>query len=255
MTKRIATMSLAAVFAATFVASAHAAIIAGWDQNDNSCALCGSGFGFAPSSFPQANDHGPAAANHDIANFESEVDINGNYVWIQSFAGTTVNDLESAGSGGSFSFQGGVEQPPGGVWSGNGSQSVFTVPTTGYSDINVSWAQRGTATGFNSRVFEYSTDGGTNWTDIGAYNHTDTTAASSGALTSTFKTVSLDMAASLDNNPNAMFRITYSGASSATGNNRWDNFYVQGVAIPEPASLLLLSLGGIALVTFNRRKS
>ncbi|MCC7086870.1 MAG: PEP-CTERM sorting domain-containing protein [Pirellulales bacterium] len=91
-------------------------------------------------------------------------------------------------------------------------------------------------------MFEYSVDGGANWTDIGAYT------GSAGALSATFATVSLDFTAiaGLDNNPNAMFRITYSGATNASGNNRWDNFYVQGTElIPEPSTI------GLALASFG----
>ena len=179
MTRRIATMFLAATFAAILVTStAHASIIAGWDENSNANALAPSGFGFEPSDFPQAKEHGPAAASYDIANFDVAVDANGLYTLVQSFSGTTTNDLAGAGSGGSFSFVGDTN---------NGAQSVWTVPTTGYTDINVSWAQRGTPTGYDSRVFEYSTDGGSNWTDVGAYT------GSAGALTSTWATVSLDL--------------------------------------------------------------
>ncbi len=215
---------------------ANAAIIAGWDQNSNANPLAPTGFGFEAADFPQANDHGPAAGGYTLADFDSTVDGNGIYTLVQSFAGSTVNDLAGAGSGGSFSFVGPTN---------NGAKSVFAVPTTGFYDITVSWAQRGTSTGYNSRVFEYSTDGGSSWTDVGAY------AGSAGALGSSFTTVSIDLSSVLDlrNNPDAMFRITYSGASSSSGNNRWDNFYVQGTEIPEPATLGLafVCLGGLLI--------
>lgn len=215
-------------------AAANATIIAGWHQNDNANALAGDGFALTPADFPQAADFGNGF--HSMANFDGEVDGNGLYTKVDSFSGTTLNDLGGSGtSGGSFSFIGPTN---------NGASSVFTVPTTGYSDILVSWAQRGTSTGYTSRTFEYSTDGGSNWTNIGAFT------GSAGALSSTWATVALDLSAvsSLDNNANAMFRITYDGASSSSGNNRWDNFYVEGTIVPEPATLALLAMGGLALL-------
>lgn len=248
MNKRV--VLLLAVIAAMSTASiSNAAIIAGWDQNGNANANAGDGFGLTPGDFPQANEHGPASATHTINAVNPTTDGFGLYINVDSFAGTTDNDLAGAGSGGSFSFIG---------TQSNGSQSIFSVPTDGYTDISVSWSQRGTATGFNSRVFEYSSDGGSSWTDIGAFNHTDATAASSGALGSAFKTVSLDLSSvtALDDNSDVMFRITYSGASNASGNNRWDNFYVQGteVVVPEPASLLLVGLAVFGFFGFTRRK-
>jgi len=54
----------------------------------------------------------------------------------------------------------------------------------------------------------------------------------------------------LNNNPNAAFRIVFSGATTATGNNRIDNFVVEGTSttIPEPPTIALLGTGMTALV-------
>jgi hypothetical protein len=234
--RKISFIFSAVALCALTASIANAAIIAGWDQNSNANPLAPTGFGFEAADFPQANDHGPAAGGLTIADFDATVDGNGIYTLVQSFAGSTVNDLEGAGAGGSFSFVGNTN---------NGAKMVFSVPTTGFAGVSVSWTQRGTSTGYNSRVFEYSTDGGSSWTDIGAY------AGSAGALGSSFTTVSLDLStiAGLNNNSAAAFRITYSGASSTNGNNRLDNFYVQGTEIPEPATigLAFACLGGLLI--------
>lgn len=222
-------LSLAVALAVTCgTSSAFADVVAGWHQNGNADTSHPTGFGFKPADFPQAADYG--TGTHSIAVIDGSLDPNGNYLLVESFSGNTLNDINGAGAGGSFSFEGSAN---------NGSSSIFAVPTNGYVDLNISWAQRGTSTGYNSRVFEYSVDGGDNWTDVGAYT------GSAGALSATWTLVSIDLSAvsGLDNNPDAMFRLTYSGASSSSGNNRWDNFYVQGTLIPEPSTCALLFVG------------
>jgi hypothetical protein len=49
-----------------------------------------------------------------------------------------------------------------------------------------------------------------------------------------------------------VFRITLNGATNVSGNNRFDNILVQGIQVPEPASLSLLSILGLAAVARRR---
>ena len=51
--------------------------------------------------------------------------------------------------------------------------------------------------------------------------------------------------------------MTFTGATSASGNNRLDNIQLNAVVVPEPSSGALLVLGGMALVAIRslRKKS
>ncbi|CUS47679.1 MAG: outer membrane protein [Idiomarinaceae bacterium HL-53] len=129
--------------------------LAYWAQNNN--ALPTGGNGFTSGSFPMPADEGEGLLY--LENFNTQTDSNGAYSYLKSFAGTTTNRIGAYPSGGSLAPHGGSGN------SNNGMHVVFEVNTKGYQQINVSWAQRGTSTGFNSRVFAYSTDG-VNYTTV-----------------------------------------------------------------------------------------
>jgi hypothetical protein len=219
--------------------SAPAALIAYWDQNSN--ALPGGGFGFVPADFPQPADQG--AGTITLANFDTTTGgVDGAYTSIASFGGDLLNAQPSIPFGGSLS-------PTGATGTANNGMSILmNVSTAGYEDIQVSWAQRGTTTGFSGRQFAYSTDG-VNFTDLG----TDT-----GALTATWvlKTYDFSSITAVDNQAAVTFRITLTGATNATGNNRFDNLTVTGTpTIPEPgtAVLAMLSLAAAGAVSMRSR--
>ncbi|MEM6334120.1 MAG: PEP-CTERM sorting domain-containing protein [Planctomycetota bacterium] len=219
-------------------AHASADVIAYWNQNSNS--LPGGGFGFETTDFPQAADLG--AGSLTLADFDTSA-TSGVFDTIQSFAGTTVNAQPSVSSGGSLAPQNGS----GGV--NNGMSIDLTVSTDNFEDIIVSWAQRGTSTGFDSRAFSYSIDGGTNFVLVG----TD-----SGSLGSSWATETYDLSAvtAVDDQSSVIFRITLDGGSttSSSGNNRFDNITIEGTVIPEPASLALLA-AGLGVAGLRRRSA
>lgn len=221
------------------VSSAPAALIAYWDQNSNQ--LPSGAFGFVPADFPQPADQGTGSLT--LANFDTTTGgVDGAYTSIASFGGDALNAQPTIVAGGSLS-------PTGGTGTVNNGMSILlNVSTAGYEDIQVSWAQRGTSTGFTGRQFAYSTDG-VNFTDLGA----DT-----GALPSTWAIKAYDFTsiAAVDNQASVTFRITLTGAGNASGNNRFDNITVTGTpAIPEPgtAVLALLSLAAAGAVTMRSR--
>ena len=184
--------------------------IAYWSQNFNE--LPDGSFGFNPDSFPQQPDVG--AGTIFLTDFNEDTAANGSYITIQSFAGSTINALPGYAAGGSLSVQGGP------ATSNNGAAIVIQINSAGYQDLQLSWAQRGTATGFNERRISWSIEG-ENFTDF---------AVDSGALGSSFQLRSYDFSpvAELNNQTSVYFRIELNGASNATGNNRFDNLLVTG---------------------------
>jgi hypothetical protein len=112
----------------------------------------------------------------------------------------------------------------------NGKSIVFKFSMSGYTDLNVSFATRGTATGFTTGTWAYSTDGST-WTAL-----PDNTATTS----TSFSVKTLATITGLDNAADAYLRYTLSGCTNVNGNNRVDN--VQLRATP---SALMITLGNV----------
>ena len=158
-------------------------------------------------------------------------------------AGTTTNARQGDVAGQALSLQSGTGN------ANNGHSITINVSTVGFAAIVLSFATQGTSTGFNSNQLQYSLDGIT-FVDFGSPY---TPAATFGSVPFTFD---LSSVTGLDNNADAALRIVFSGATSATGNNRIDNLVVAGGAnttIPEPASVFLLSSGLLSLFALRRR--
>ncbi|MDI6767395.1 MAG: T9SS type A sorting domain-containing protein [Bacteroidota bacterium] len=103
----------------------------------------------------------------------------------------------------------------------NGKSFIYTVPTTGYKDIVLTYATRGTSTGFTSHEVLYSVDG-TNFTTFQTFTGTNVT-------TWSVKTVDFTSITSANENVNFKIKIIIDGATAA-GNNRFDNVKVQGTS-------------------------
>ncbi len=211
---------LCCIASALTASLASADTIAYWDQNSNGLPG-GSAFGYLTTAFPQAASQGTGSLS--LANFDTTTAVvTGNTVFdfIESFGGDALNALPGVVAGGSLSPQGGSGTSPN--LANNGMSIILQVSTVGFQDIIVSWAQRGTTTGFSSRAFAYSTDG-TNYT---------TFATDTGALPSSWAVESYNLSAinTLEGDTSVFFRITLSGATNSTGNNRFDNLLIQGTA-------------------------
>ena len=111
-----------------------------------------------------------------------------------------------------------------------GGALVFNVPTTGFDDIIVKFATRRSGSGAGTQSWSYSTDG-TSYTPL----QTVTPNNGDPALASLdFSSIS-----AADNNANFKLKVEFSEAPGSTaGNNRFDNFTVEGVisAAPDTAA-------------------
>lgn len=150
---------------------------------------------------------------------------NGSSTWITAtsgneltaFGGSTVNDPRGTPvAGNAYCPVGGTGQ------SANGKSMVIKFSMTGFENPILTFATRGTATGFNTHQWAWSTDNVT-YTNFGT-NTANTTA--------TFTTATLDMSAidALDGAATVYLRITYSGSSTPAGNNRLDNIVINDSA-------------------------
>ncbi len=130
--------------------------------------------------------------------------------------------------------------------SANGKSIVFKFSMSGYQNLIVSYATQKTNTGFSSQVWDLSTDG-SSWSSLGTVSSIPTSWAVQTLSTTTV----------LDNQANAYVRVTFDGATSATGNNRLDNiqFQANASAVPEPSTWALIALGSAFVVWRTRRKS
>jgi hypothetical protein len=156
-------------------------------------------------------------------------------------------------------------------WSANtwavGDFYQFSVSTSGYTNITVSYDQTGSGTGPRDFNFQYSLDGSF-FATVSSYNVVSNgfssqpwnVTTSSSAYNLTFD---LSAISSLANDSAIYFRTTMAdttainGGSVATaGTDRVDNFTVFGspLSVPEPTTLALAFGGAAFLVAFRRRR-
>lgn len=201
---RFCALVLFSFFALWPTASARADEIAVWNFND--------------SDFFVDHGNGMLNSNFNLTNL------------VFTLGGSTLNARFGDVAGQSLGLQAGS------ALVNNTRYISMTVSTVGYANIVISFASQATSTGFNNNKLQYSLDGIT-FFDFGS--------AYSPPSTYGVFTFDLSSIAGLNNNPNAAFRIVFDGASSSAGNNRIDNLVVEGqsIVIPEPASVVLLSLG------------
>jgi hypothetical protein len=129
----------------------------------------------------------------------------------------------------------------------NGKSLLFSFNMAGYQDLIVSFAARGTSTGFNSGIWAWSTDN-VSFTDLVGVN-TATRVTTFGLQTADFSAIG-----DMDNDATVYLKYTLSGCTSSSGNNRLDNIQFNAVTfVPEPSTLALSVLGIAGLVGLRRK--
>lgn len=172
---------------------------------------------------------------------------------INGFSGTALNatgSMSATTSGmAALAVVGGAASGSPATYAANGKSMVFKFSMTGMGNLAVSYAVQRTASGFTTQQWDYSTDG-INWSS--AATITGIQASFTAGANPANVVSSLSVASGLDNAATAYMRVTFTGATSATGNNRMDNFQFNADAVPAPGAIALLGVAG--LVGARRRR-
>ncbi len=141
-----------------------------------------------------------------------------------------------------------------------GDYYQFSLATTGYLDVLVSFDQIGSSTGPRDFGLSYSTDG-VSFTSFATYSLTGAPAWSSSTY-SPVHTYSFDLSgvSALDEQALVVFRLSSlnttsigGGTVAAGGTGRVDNFTVMATPVPEAGTAAMLA-AGLAVIGFVARR-
>ena len=198
-------------------------LIAGWDFQTTTSG--GTAAAAAPNS--------PTVYNANVGTGTIYLDAtNGSSGWLpaselNAFGGTILNAGGSSGlstvvtSPSCLALLGGAAA--GATFNANGKMIILKFSMTGFVNLSASYATQKTSTGFNSHLWEYSTDG-TTWVSAG-------TAIAPPAA---FAVQTLSTITGLNNIAVAYLRVTFTGATAAAGNNRLDNIQLNATSSSAP---------------------
>ncbi|MFI5263227.1 MAG: hypothetical protein ACHQM6_01790, partial [Candidatus Kapaibacterium sp.] len=172
-------------------------------------------------------------------------------IQIDNVAGDTTNARQGAVAGTGIRFRNPTDS----------SELRWHIPSTGFSNLVVKFTTQTSsiASGDSVQDYSYSTDGGKTWQNTGmtvngAPGHTlDLTQggnATSIYLSFSPVTVTFGSATTVNNNPNLIFRIVFDGNThpgfpvtggvAVSGNNRFDNFTVDGNGSAPPPTAAII---------------
>jgi len=214
---------VASVLAA--VQPARATLIAAWDFN---------GIAAAPNT-PATFTATVGSGLMDVSAFNPTTSGNER----TKFAGTaTVNAFAGGEStaGTALALLGGTSGAGG--YDANGKSVIISASLSGYQGLVLSYATQGTSTGFTSQDWSYSNDG-----------IIYTLFSSVTSITSSFTTETVDFSSitALNGDDSIFLKLTLSGATGASGNNRFDNFQLNAIAVPAAVPEVSTWFAGVGL--------
>jgi hypothetical protein len=202
----------------TLVQASSGTTIAGWDFQTTTTG------GTAAAAQPNT----PRLFNANAGAGAMYLDgTNGSSNWLatelNAFTGTGVNATGTGTGGNGLDPATSLTSSVALVGSGaNGKAVVFKFSMATFAGVNPSYATRtsGTATGFTTQQWAWSTDG-SSWTDIDVFN----------GFTTSFVLKQLALLNAMDGAQDAYLRLTFSGATTTTSNNRLDNVLMLSNAV------------------------
>ena len=245
MKRFVGRLAMVAVLAALLAScsTAQATLLAGWD------------FQTAPGTATAVSPNTPKVYSANVGSGTLYLDgTQGSSDWfvpntgstnteLNAFSGSNVNatnGLSTTTTGAAaLAVLGGAGTSPN--FAANGKSMVFKFDMTGLTDLAVTFSAQRTTTGFTSQVWETSTDG-TSWSSWGSFDGGSTAGTIQSSFTNT-GILSLATTSALVNAANAYVRVTFTGATGNSGNNRLDNLQFDAVAVPEPSTLGLAAAG------------
>lgn len=154
---------------------------------------------------------------------------------VDDFGGSDVNLLADNATGASLSLVAGGSAAP---FPGNGTYIEIQINLADYSDPIVTFATRGTSSGFNAGTWSYSVSGGS----FTAISGVDT---ASRATSYGLATVDLTAINDVDGEADVRLRYSLNGATAGVGNNRIDNLQINATQTNDSMPPLLTTLSPV----------